>query len=188
MVALSGRSFLIVEDDDDLRESIRDIVEGLGAQVYATASGKKAVDLIDSCRLDALIVDMMLPEIRGIDLIPRASAKGVSIVAISGDPQLEANTIYHRGAHVFLRKPFNLLDVIDATTRHLPPKPQQQSLHEKLSQRELEVLGLIKNGYESAQISALLGISKNTVAFHRKSIRRKHQQRSFIEICSLYFR
>ena len=52
----------------------------------------------------------------------------------------------------------------------------------QLTKREIEVLELIKNGHNSASISLLLNISKNTVITHRKNILTKTKSKSFIEL------
>jgi filamentous hemagglutinin family protein len=150
-------------------------------------SGDIAWRLLESFDMDGVIVDITLPGIQGIDLIPFAAARGSAIIAISGHHDVEVPTIYSRGAHVFLRKPFLSSDITAATIRHLPAKNSKNAALENISAREFEVLSLIRKGCESSQIAAILGISPNTVAFHRKSIRRKHRQLSFIEICALYF-
>lgn len=51
-----------------------------------------------------------------------------------------------------------------------------------LSKRELEIMSLIKQGYNSTQIAASLSISKNTVLTHRKNILNKTKTSSFIEL------
>lgn len=54
--------------------------------------------------------------------------------------------------------------------------------HYNLSKRELEILNLIKQGFNSSQISESLNISKNTVLTHRKNILNKTKSSSFIEL------
>lgn len=187
MVSLSGRKLLIVEDDSDVRDALKEEAETRGAFVFVAESGETAWGLLEAHMVDAIIVDLMIPGIQGVDLIPKAASHGAAIVAITGIPEFNATQIYERGAHVLIRKPFSMADVIEAVVRHLTPAAASAPL-EVLSDREFEVLSLIRQGHESSQISAILGISPHTVAFHRKSIRRKHRQLSFIEICALYFR
>lgn len=51
-----------------------------------------------------------------------------------------------------------------------------------LSKRELEVLHLIKLGYNSSEVADKLNLSKNTVITHRKNILNKTETKSFIEL------
>lgn len=51
-----------------------------------------------------------------------------------------------------------------------------------LSKREFEILNLIKEGYNSQEVSEKLNVSKNTVLTHRKNILNKTNSSSFIEL------
>lgn len=185
--SLNGQRTLLVEDDDDLREMLRITLELAGCQVMDVADGEQAHKLLMHSAFDLAVIDMLIPKGSGQDILDLAKTFGTTLIAISGDPQLEAKDVYTRGAHVFVRKPFNLEDVIQAAVRHLGEAKSFPSKRVHLSDREMEILSLIYKGFETEQIAAILGIRPNTVWHHRKTLKRKHYHMSFIEICSLYF-
>lgn len=183
---LIGRKSLVVEDDEDLRYALKTSLEMAGSDVIDVADGEMANKALQNSAFDLAIVDMVIPNGPGQQILEAAKGHCNTVIAISGDPTLDARDVYSRGAHVLVRKPFALDDVIAAAARHLRNSPQSR-LRVPLSTREQDILSLIHKGYESSQISAILGISANTVAHYRKAIRRKHRSMSFIEICSLYY-
>ena len=185
--SLNGQRTLLLEDDDDLREILRLTLEDAGCQVIDVADGDLAHKLLMRSAFDLAVIDMMVPNRSGQDILELAKSFGTTLIAISGDPHLAAKDVYNRGAHVFVRKPFKLDDVVQAAVRHLGQAKVMPSRRVHLSDRELEILSLIYKGYETEQIAAILGISPNTVWHHRKTLKRKHSHMSFIEICTLYF-
>lgn len=183
---LNGQRTLVVEDDDDLRHTLRFYLEMAGSQVIDVSDSEQANRLLARGSFDLAIIDMIIPNGRGTDILNLAKPHGTTLIAITGDPLFEAKEVYDHGAHVLVRKPFEVEDVIQAAARHLSKKESQvKRVH--LSTREFEILELINKGFETEQIAAILRIKPNTVWHHRKSLKRKHLHMSFIEICALYF-
>jgi PAS domain S-box-containing protein len=65
---------LLVEDETDIRENTRDLIDYLGHEVIAVASGEEAMDLL-APDIDLLLTDFQLPGIRGDDLAQVAKAR-----------------------------------------------------------------------------------------------------------------
>jgi two-component system, NarL family, nitrate/nitrite response regulator NarL len=72
-----------------------------------------------------------------------------------------------------------------AQQHQVPRKPTQQPLD--LSPRELEVLGLLQQGYSNKRIGQALSISDRTAAFHVKAICRKLGARNRSQALALAF-
>lgn len=60
---------LIVEDDPDTNESICEYLKGAGHQVHAAFDGKQALDLFETVPIDAIILDILLPKLSGMDAL-----------------------------------------------------------------------------------------------------------------------
>src|SRR6516162_5622843 len=99
----------IVDDDDFVRESLRDLVESLG---YAVSTFESAERFLESGRLaeaSCLISDVQMPGLSGLDLQSRLLADGhrIPFIFITAFPE-ERFRIRARdaGAVGFLKKPF----------------------------------------------------------------------------------
>lgn len=73
---LAGKRVLVVEDDEDARSLLADLLADSGASVTAASSAAEAVALLEASRFDVLITDIGLPGESGFDLLRRARALG----------------------------------------------------------------------------------------------------------------
>lgn len=108
---------LLVEDEVDVRESIKLQLEDEGHQVVDTESGGDALVLAESTQFDIVLTDVMIPDINGIELVQRIMQlpnHPVTIVMTGyGSVEMAVKAI-KAGAFDFLSKPFSI-DVLSAT-------------------------------------------------------------------------
>jgi PAS domain S-box-containing protein len=87
------RNILIIEDNDDARESLRLLLESLGHQVVDAGDGRHGVALALQARPDVVLVDLGLPGIDGYEVARAIRASGlgkrVRLVAVTGYGQKE---------------------------------------------------------------------------------------------------
>lgn len=108
----STHTILIVEDDPDGREVLVRIVEGLGYNVLAYGSGKECLDHIKGKKIDLALLDIMMPEMNGYELmkeikgIPEYENIPVIMVTAKSDDS-EMFEGYKYGADYYIPKPFN---------------------------------------------------------------------------------
>jgi CheY-like chemotaxis protein len=108
----------IVEDDDNIRMLIRDILKLEGHHVFDAADGRAGVRSIYEHGVELVITDIFMPEQDGFELIMemRRAFPNVKIIAISGDqlgPQFGSLRIAQQlGAHGILPKPFRPDDLL----------------------------------------------------------------------------
>jgi two-component system phosphate regulon response regulator PhoB len=111
-------SLLIVEDDDTIRDTIREALFIEGFEVAACADGQEAMDLIQQRKHDpyALIVlDLMLPGLSGLDLCRRMRATGdqTPILVVSArDHEMDRVLGLEVGADDYLVKPFGMRELV----------------------------------------------------------------------------
>jgi DNA-binding response OmpR family regulator len=105
--AMSHR-ILLVEDDPRLAVMVGDYLREAGFRVSATASGAEAERLLGSDDFDAAILDLMLPDMDGLDLCRRIRGRStipVLMLTARGDP-LDRVVGLELGADDYLPKPF----------------------------------------------------------------------------------
>ncbi len=99
---------LVVDDEDSIREYLAMMLEREGYEVQSAADGKKAVKLSSKESFDAVITDIQLPGMTGIDLLGafRESDPTVPIIIVTGHASQEsAIEALNLGAFYYLLKP-----------------------------------------------------------------------------------
>jgi DNA-binding NtrC family response regulator len=106
---------LIIDDAEEVRETMKAVLEGAGYIVDGAATGAIAFGLVQKNSYDIFLVDYMLPDTNGIDLTHRllAVSKDSIPIIITGSSSIEiAVNAMHLGAHDYLMKPVNLDDLL----------------------------------------------------------------------------
>jgi two-component system OmpR family response regulator len=82
----SGLSVLLVEDDDDNRELMGEVLEASGFRVLSASSGQDALKLLAEHSVDAVVTDVGMPGMGGLELAraAKAIAPTVPVVVVTG--------------------------------------------------------------------------------------------------------
>ena len=113
---------LVIDDEESLRHAIGKSLVRAGFEAVEVATGRAGVDRFAEGAVDAVLTDMRLPDIDGLDLVAifTQMAPEVPVVVMTGygsmDTALEA---MRRGARDFVQKPFVVEDVIRLLERGL---------------------------------------------------------------------
>jgi len=189
---------LLIEDDAPLRERFARLLQAWpgGQLVAACATLSEAVRHLHDGGIDLLVTDLQLPDGHGTQAIrllrtlnPEADAMVISVLA---DDETVVRAI-EAGAAGYLLKDADSFELVEAVeelragrspisssiarviVRRLgaPPPAPQPPLGKALTAREIDILWGIAKGLTYAELGEQLGISKQTVPVHVKSIYRK---------------
>src|SRR5919204_784302 len=124
-----ARTILVVDDEPTLRETLVDALEADGFRVVAAADGREALTQFRGERPDLVLLDLMLPELSGIEVcrIIRAES-GVPIVMLTAkDSELDKVVGLELGADDYVTKPFSLRE-LTARIRALFRRTEKQAV------------------------------------------------------------
>jgi PAS domain S-box-containing protein len=111
---------LVIDDEPLVRKHVRHALELCGYEVEEAASGRSGVAAAETTSADVLILDMVMPDIDGVEVARRIRAGGsrIPIVACSGylDAGVETR-LSPESFQGFLRKPYGIDELIDAIDR-----------------------------------------------------------------------
>jgi DNA-binding NarL/FixJ family response regulator len=192
---------LLVDDHDLFRTGLRNLLEEQGVEVVGEASaGAEAVQLVDRLAPDVVVMDLNMPGMDGVEATRRISGIApltrVVVLTIS-DLDGDVMDAIFAGACGYLLKDSSIQDLMSGIraaavgeslisptiaskvlqrVRASTTSPQAAAtIKSELSDREIEVLRLIANGKDNAQIAAELVISPKTVKNHISNILMKLQ-------------
>jgi DNA-binding response OmpR family regulator len=112
-MTITGARALVVEDDRATRQAITAHLRREGFQVLETGSGLEALSLLRRGTVDIALVDAVLPEIDGIELVRRVRRESVVPIIMLTAQGREASRIagLEAGADDYVARPFSLAEV-----------------------------------------------------------------------------
>ncbi|MEK7865225.1 MAG: response regulator [Planctomycetota bacterium] len=111
---MSKGRILVVEDDGNIAKVVRHHFQKIGYEVVLAADGADGLDRVGETPFNAVICDLLMPRIGGIDFIrvARSANPHLAIVVISASPTAEnVLSTLDLGAYRFLAKPFQLVEL-----------------------------------------------------------------------------
>ena len=129
-------NILIIEDNDDIRESTAEILELADYHVITADNGKKGVDLAIKHLPDLILCDIMMPELDGYGVLyllnknPQTAAIPFIFLTAKAE-RLDMRKGMEMGADDYLTKPFDDMELLNAIESRLHKKDQQQAFYSK---------------------------------------------------------
>jgi DNA-binding NarL/FixJ family response regulator len=189
------KKVVVIEDQTILRDLICQLVEGYtGMEVIAeSGDGAEGYELCLKHLPDLVILDIMLPNLNGSEVLRRLKAKNPKInilIFSAASSKSMVNRLLKSGVNGYIEKDAGLEElekaislvadgrsyfsprVVDAMRELMVSGGQDDSL-ESLTTREREIIQLIAESYSNKEIAAKLGMSVRTADTHRTNIMKK---------------
>ena len=152
---------LIVDDHLEMAEMVADGLSELGFQTRALASGRAALDLLEENWPDAIVTDLRMHEVGGLDLLARSKAldpeRPVIVMTAYGAVDSAVASI-RQGAYHYLTKPFKLDEVEIYLRRALADRALRTEAAElrRTLQTQFSSLGLVGRSRSMREIYSLM--------------------------------
>lgn len=188
----------VVDDDDDLRQSLGWLFEAEGLRVRGYATAAEFLAEYDAATPGCLVLDVLLPGLSGLDLQDELARRGGAppTIVISGRAKVPmAVRALKAGATDFVQKPFGDREILECVRRAIELDRRVREEHAAkagfegrlalLTPRERQVLELVVAGKPNKIIASDLGISSKTVEIHRGRVMEKTRAGSVAELVRL---
>ena len=189
MIDQNAPRIMVVEDEISVSMELEEMLRENGYHVSGVvASGEEAIAKARQLKPDLILMDIKLSgELDGIDAAARIRSRmDIPSVFLTGHGEKElVDRAVKADPLGYVMKPLNEEQILAAVALALDKIDRGNRKHDELphknlpdiflgfSARELQVASMIREGKENLEIAEQLGISKDTVNWHRKKIRNK---------------
>lgn len=197
-------NILIVDDHMIIRRGLVQILEEFEGQyvIDQAQDGVEAMQKLRASRFDAMLLDVALGERDGFDVLKSVRSEfpklGVVMLSVYPESQFALRAI-RSGANAYLNKgcsPVELTQAIQMASAgqvYLTPatanlmasdlrKPADRAPHERLSNREMQVMRLMAQGETVQHIAQTLCLSGNTVSTYRARVFEKLELKNLVDL------
>jgi len=189
----------IVDDDDIILWTLKELVESIGACVHTFTSAKEFLAAYSPSPCECVITDVRMPEIGGLQIqrLLLTTGSPPPIIFITSHSEISAAVeAMKAGAFDFVEKPVNghvLIEKVQAALaqsrtlhRERLKQSSKQARMDLLTPKEREIVDLVVQGHSSREIATTLDISVRTVENHRARIMDKLHTTSAVELVKLF--
>jgi two-component system, NarL family, response regulator FusR len=200
MVGETRAAAMIVDDHPGYRAGLNAVLahDLRIASVQEAGSVSAALGLAQTRSFDLVIVDVVLPETGGLDLVrtlPAIQPTARILVLSMIDEPIRVAEMLRAGATGYAFKSQPVADILEAVYgvldghRYLPPQLAANSfiagaplLLERLTARERTVFDLLVRGLRNQKVAEQLMVSRRTIDAHRRHIMQKLGARSIVDL------
>lgn len=189
---------MIVDDDEETRDSLSSLLRSVGLDVKVLASVPEFLKQGRPTGPTCLVLDVRLPGRSGLEFQRELSVTNVQIpiIFITGHADVPMSVQAMKGGAIeFLTKPVREQDLLDAVQLGLARDRERiesekglselRERFETLTAREREVMLQVVKGRLNKQIAGDIGVSEVTVKVHRGQVMRKMKASSLPELARI---
>lgn len=150
-----GVKILIVDDDENMRVTLLDLMETLGLSAQTAKTGAEALKILNQHTedFDIVLTDLMMPDYNGLDILKEVKKRNEDILVaiVTGYASLEtAVEAIRAGAYDYITKPFTLGEV-EILIRNALERIRLRKENIRLSRDLQELNQKVNNSHESNQ-------------------------------------
>ena|SRR5690625_4574777 len=110
---------LVVDDELDIAEAVRAVLEAEGYQVDTASDGGQCLDALHQQRPDLLLLDVMMPVLDGFGVLEAMRARNMDVPVVMMSAIRPDGRLAEYQVKEFLKKPFHLETLLEAVDRAL---------------------------------------------------------------------
>jgi len=124
---------LIVDDDENIRKTMKAILEDEGYIVDSAASGKEAVEKTNDAQYNLALLDIRLPDMEGVELLKlmKDSVPRTRKIMVTGYPSMQnAISAVNKRADAYLIKPVDVEKLLGTVKEQLKLQEEESNFNE----------------------------------------------------------
>jgi DNA-binding response OmpR family regulator len=174
-----AKRILVVDDEPDIRRLVAEALEVTGYDVHTAANGGEAVRTAGLYLPDLVLLDIMMPDMDGFTVYEKLREKPCElrspIIFLTARREINDKLLgFEKGAADYITKPFHIKELLARVKVHLGELgPPRGDVPNPMTDRELEVLGLLASGKTYKQVARALDLSQSTVRNHLHNVYHK---------------
>jgi len=140
----NGRHIWIIDDDDSIRFVLQKALENADMQVTSFDSANNVLDKLQHGEPDAIITDIRMPGMDGLELLSKLSDQypGLPVIIMTAHTDLDsAVSAYQGGAFEYLPKPFDIDDAVELAQRASDRHKEQLDSFSDIATDSPEIIG-----------------------------------------------
>jgi DNA-binding NarL/FixJ family response regulator len=176
---------LAVDDNPIIRMGLRTLLDGAPGvtSVLDTGDPEEAVAHVRHGRVDVVLLDVRMPRMSGLELLPRLAGATVVMLTHTDDPSTVSEALAAGAAGYLVHgalEPDAMVDairlcrngsqVVSGVATAPAVSGRGPDVRDLLSRREAEVMDLVADGLSNGEVAARLFISQKTVKNHVNSL------------------
>jgi len=125
---------LVCDDEKRVRDSLTGLLQDHGYEVVSTSGGKECLHAVSSQRFDLVIMDIIMPDLDGVEVLQRIRGwyKDLEVIMITGYADKEkATSAFRLKAYDFIEKPFESKDLLNTVANCLKQVDLKREIEKK---------------------------------------------------------
>lgn len=121
---------LIIDDDENIRRVLETILTDEGYSVECAENATKGIEKSENAFFNIALVDVRLPDMEGIDLLPklRSTKPKMRKIIVTGYPTLQnAISAVNNGANAYVMKPFDVEKILNTIKDQLQKQKEEKT-------------------------------------------------------------
>jgi len=169
-----SKKVLIIEDNNDIRENVVEILELAGYTVFAAHNGKAGVDMATKHLPDIILCDIMMPELDGYGVLymlnKNPALAAVPFIFLTAKAErVDLRKGMEMGADDYLTKPFDDMELLNAIESRLKKQDALQNFYSKPLDQLSAIIGKnegLKELRKTIQERKVRQLKKNQVVYY----------------------
>ena len=175
-------SILIVEDDTNTIEELKEVLSLYFKFVYTAKDGCEGFELIKKYHPDIVLTDIQMPCMSGVEMLQEVKKTNLNSIFMFTTAYSDTNYLLNAidiKVDAYLIKPLNISTLLEKIATALDeknrvaPVSKNQLLHKKLSKREYEVFLDVAKGIKPINIAQKYDVKPKTISTYRNRILEK---------------